>query len=321
MFKVDPSIHQQFKNQGYVVVENVLDPERDLQPVIDEYSIILDDLAHRLYAEGRLSSVYNELPFGPRLARIVAETGQTFSQLFDISLPQSGVTEATPVHTGPAIFNLLRNPQLLDVVESFIGPEIYSNPVQHVRIKPPQQLLPQDTLDGISSAVFWHQDNAVILPEADDSEILTVWLPITDSTVENGCLCVVPGSHRGGLADHCANSQKGIHLPEKYLPGEPVPVPMKKGSILVMTRKTMHSSLPNDSDGIRWSFDLRYNPTGQPTGRPLLPGFVARSRANPASEMTDAAQYATMWEETRERLAGIENPTYNRWETSVAACA
>ena len=56
---------------------------------------------------------------------------------------------------------------------------------------------------------------------------------------------------------------------------------MKKGDVLFMDRLTMHASLPNVSDEIRWSFDLRYNRTGDATGRSWFPGFVARSRSNP----------------------------------------
>ena len=39
---------------------------------------------------------------------------------------------------------------------------------------------------------------------------------------------------------------------------------------LFLTKKTVHSALPNISDVIRWSFDLRYQPIGQPTGRDIF---------------------------------------------------
>jgi len=40
------------------------------------------------------------------------------------------VGEDTPIHLSEAVFNFLRNPRLLDAVETLIGPEIYSNPIQ-----------------------------------------------------------------------------------------------------------------------------------------------------------------------------------------------
>lgn len=310
-----------FEAQGFLIVEEVLDPEVDLQPVIDEYKKVLDALSERLYAEGKLTSTYRDLPFGRQLIQIIVETGESPAQYFDISLPQSGVTEDTPMHHGQAVFNLLHNPKLLDVVESFIGPEIYSNPVQHVRIKPPERILPEKQRDGLAATVYWHQDNGVILPEADESNILTVWLPITDATEENGCLQVIPGSHRQGLQSHCPSQVKGLHIPDKFLPGQSIPVPLKRGSVLFMTRKTIHSSRPNESEDIRWSFDLRYNPIGQPTGRPAFPGFVIRSRAHSDWVLTDAGAWAQLWREGRSRIARGEPLIYNRWSAEAPACA
>ena len=48
-----------------------------------------------------------------------------------------------------------------------------------------------------------------------------------------------------------------------------------------------HASLPNISEQYRWSLDLRYNETGQPTGRSHFPEFIARSKAHPENELTD----------------------------------
>ena len=48
-----------------------------------------------------------------------------------------------------------------------------------------------------------------MLPEADEATILTVWLPLTDATEQNGCMQVIPRSHREGLKDHCPVDQLG----------------------------------------------------------------------------------------------------------------
>jgi hypothetical protein len=124
-----------FRRDGYVVADGLLDPALDLDPVVDEYTVLLDRLARRWHAEGRLGATYAHLPFGERLRRIVAESGIRYHQHLEISLPSRGVTEETPVHLGPAIFGLLTSPRLADAVEDLIGPEILSNPIQHTRIK------------------------------------------------------------------------------------------------------------------------------------------------------------------------------------------
>lgn len=314
---------RQFDREGYLVVEDVLDPEQDLAPVMAEYEGVLDRLAESLLTSGAIRSAYRSLPFDERLIRICEESGRTYSQHFDFNLPQKGVQPDTPIHVGPATFNLLRNPRLLDVAESIVGPEIYSTPVQHIRMKLPRRAIPrQGPHDGLVAAVPWHQDNGVLLPEADEATILTIWAPINEATVDNGCLQVIPRTHREDLVTHCPTAQ-GVGIPEALLPpGQPVPLPMKPGSLLLMTQRTVHSSLDNvTSDQVRISFDLRYQPVGQPTGRPAFPGFVARSVAHPETELRDPAAWARVWLDTRDRLAAAEDPAYNRWRADAPVCA
>ncbi len=312
---------RQFEEQGYVVLEGILDRERDLQPILNHYERLVEDLSRQLLEEGVLSSAYEDLSFGPRLAAVVSETGGAFFQRMEISLPQSGIFPDTPIHHPPEVFRLLRNPRLLDAVESFIGPEIYSNPVQHIRIKPPQRLLSEDVLaNALVARTFWHQDQGVVIPEADSTKMLTVWIPVTDATRENGCLLVVPGSHKRGLSLHCVTPGK-FQIPERLIGAGAMALPMKAGDVLFMHKLTMHSSLPNRSDELRCSFDLRYNPTGQSTGRPWFPGFVARSRSNPDSELRDPEVWAESWRQARDHLAQVQNPSFQRWAEDDPRCA
>jgi hypothetical protein len=231
------------------------------------------------------------------------------------------------MHLGPAVFNLITSPRLLDAVEQIVGSEILSNPIQHVRIKPPEALLGPEfwKRNTMVSATEWHQDQGVALPEVDETEMLTVWFPVNEATIENGCLCVVPESHKRGLLTHCP-SRPGqvfdLRIPESIRQSNGIPVPMKRGSVLFLHRQTMHSSLRNLSNGVRWSFDLRYQPVGQPTGRPWLPSFVARSRKDPASEIHDWRQWADLWYATRTHLTTHpEDMKPRRWTGTETVCA
>ena len=96
-----------------------------------------------MYEDGEIESEYKELPFDSRILKIYQETGRQHAQYFDFSLPFQDVKEDTPCWFGPAVFNAFVNENLLDVLEQLIGPEISSNPVQHVRIKPPEKYLPK----------------------------------------------------------------------------------------------------------------------------------------------------------------------------------
>ncbi len=303
-------MQKQFAEEGYVLIENVLDPETDLQPVIDDYSMLLDELAHRWYSEGKIPSTYADLPFNQRAGQIVSQLSDEEVYYLDISLPKAAIyTEETPVYTSEATFNLLTNPRLLDQVEKLIGPEILSNPIQHARIKPPEFMnVGAKPRNAYLAATPWHQDQGVITAEADNTDVLSVWIPITDATVENGCLAIIPGSHREGLAPHC------FEIPERFRELNVTPMPMKAGSILMFHRLVKHCSLPNLSDDIRFSFDLRYSPIGQPTGRDEFPGFVARSRKNPESVLPDHRAWGKLWHEARAKLAARgEMPFGSRW--------
>jgi len=319
-----PQQVDQFHDEGYVLVEGLLDPARDLQPVFAEYAGVLDRLAAELLAEGRIASLHDDLPFSERLTRIYAESGKVHAQYFDFSLPQANVRHDTPFWAGPAVFALLRHPAILGVVEGLIGPEIYANPVQHVRLKPPEHATPKDERTGQVQlgATPWHQDNGVVTADADETEMITVWFPLTEATVENGCLAVVPGSHRGGLLDHCPGDPMGLKVPEPLFdPGQAVPQPMRPGDALLMHRRTLHCSLPNRGRNVRWSFDLRYQPIGQPTGRAVFPGFIARSRRCPEAELHDPREWHRLWLEARAILAERAMPRLNRWSADSLVCA
>jgi phytanoyl-CoA hydroxylase len=312
----------QFETEGYVVVEDALDLREDILPVLREYEAILDRLADEFHAEGVIASNYADLPFTARLIQVCRESGRSLSQHFDISLPQAGIRSDTPMHHGPAMFDLLTSPRLLAVVEDIVGPEIYSNPVQHIRMKLPSGSVSSAAMDGLNSKIPWHQDNGVVLPEADVSTILTVWMPLNDATIENGCMQVLPRSHRGDLEPHCPGP-RGAEIPERLVAQEQaVALPMRAGSLLLMHQRTVHSSLDNcTADQVRMSLDLRYQPVGQPTGRPAFPGFVARSAAHPESVLHDAMVWDASWIAARAQLAEDAAPAFNRWQAGVGVCA
>jgi phytanoyl-CoA hydroxylase len=315
------SRRDQLDEQGYVVVNDVLDQEHDLQPILDDYARRLDLLATSLHASGKISETYPDLEFGPRLIRITRDYGKSLSQYFDISLPQAGIRSDTPLHLTESCFRLLTNKRLLDLAEELIGPEILVSPVGHVRIKLPEGTLEQG--DGQMAKIPWHQDNGVVLDEADQSNVLTVWLAINDATVENGCMQVLPCHRRTDLIPHCPSTSKGAHIPDRQVDeGRARQLPMKAGSVLLMHPRTVHSSLGNSTvDQVRISMDLRYQPVGEPTGRPMFPAFVGRSRSDPDLELRDSRQWSQMWLAARARLAEDQPAAFNRWDADSPACA
>ena len=278
-----------FREDGVLVAENVL-TDADLAPVIAEMSAWIDRRAQALADEGKLTRLYPNASFERRL-------GLLYSQTPDIAI---GLDIMFVL--GMATFAFLHNERLLDAVGSLIGDELTCNPIQHIRAKPPAANAGTGT--GFYN-VPWHQDSGVTWVEADDSDIVTCWMPLVDATVENGCMEVLPGAWKLGHLEHVADN--GTTIRHDLLPDTaPRPVPVRKGGIVFMHRYTPHRSTPNYTDSVRWSLDLRYQPTGQPTGRPFHPEFVARSPSHPETVFTDHAEWSRRWTEALESAKGIK---------------
>lgn len=315
--RVDTNIRDIFYQQGYVVVEDVLSPS-DRQDIINDYTDRLEKVATQYYAEGKIPSDYRDLPFQERLTALIQTNADGIYKQFDISYDNNPINENSSIYLSPAIFNLLHNERLLDSIEQLIGGEILANPIQHVRMKPPQTYVPDSPkASSLVKKTGWHQDMGVSREVADETEMITAWIAITDATIENGCLQVIPYSHAQGMALHCPAG--AMTIPDHHLNGEPTPVPIKAGSVLLMHRLTKHASLENVSDGLRWSFDLRFQPIGMPTGRDELPTLIVRSRENPAQVQNDFEVWRDQWLALKTK--NEERPKTHRWDADDPACA
>lgn len=153
----------------------------------------------------------------------------------------------------PDLVALGRHPRILDAVEDLIGPNILLFGAS---------IFAKD--GGDPRYVSWHQDSAYF--GLDPHEEITAWVGLTDSTEENGCLRVLPGSHRGPDFKHeetyapdnmLAKGQSLIGIDESRA----VSMPLRAGQFSLHHERTAHSSLPNRSTGRRMGFAFFYVPT------------------------------------------------------------
>ena len=277
---------QSFEENGYLLIENALTPD-DLNPLISEFEEIVDEGASHLYKDGLIDSEFKTEGFDTRLAKITEQSPKVFQQVF------SGA------HTGPALFHLLINSKLLDIAESLVGPEIMCHPAYRVRPKLP---------DHDRTLVPWHQDAGYMEPKCDSVLQLTIWIPLIDATVENGCLEVIPHAHREGVFRHRHSEKFYLEIPDDALPDvEPVVVPCQFGSVLLFTNLTPHRSIPNVSNQVRWSVDSRYQDAAKPTGYQPESGFLARSSLQPNDVVRSPEEFKRIREEHQ------PGPGPNRW--------
>ena len=101
----------------------------------------------------------------------------------------------------------------------------------------------------------WHQDNGYtpLVPE----EYVTCWLALDDADLDNGCLWVIPGSHRQGTVRH-HNGAGPFRVGHDGPDADGVPVPVRRGSVLVFSSLLMHRSGPNTTDRPRRAWIIQY---------------------------------------------------------------
>jgi hypothetical protein len=291
---------KQFDEDGYVVKPQVFS-EEDLKPLREAMSEIVATEAARLKSEGKLSETFHDEPFQRRLACIFKESPEAGQEIYQKIIGKGGGG-----YSGEAIFKMMVHPPLLACIESIVGPDIVASSVYRIRPKMPKHL---------GTEVPWHQDSGYFMEHCDAQMIVTCWVPLVDATVENGCLWVQPKSHKNGIIRHHTRPNAGyLVIADEDLPEiESFPVEMKAGDVLLMTNITPHCSKENNTDDVRWSFDLRYqnmnvpNNVGEPPEtfdpnrapvemacHPPEADFIVRCASDPQREIHDPAEFHRM---------------------------
>ncbi|MDB2476516.1 hypothetical protein N9X06_06145 [Paracoccaceae bacterium] len=166
----------QFNRDGYLVVEELISPEVR-NAVVSEYADLMDHLYFDWRQLGQVPELLPGATLWDKLDAAVRAKIEWY-QPFDISLPADGITAETPMHFGPAVFDMITSDRILNTVECLIGSEITSNPIQHVRIKPPERDVQHGETRAHIVSTDWHQDRAVtleggiIVPKEPEAQIV-----------------------------------------------------------------------------------------------------------------------------------------------------
>ena len=259
---------EHYDREGYLVIETLL-TEADMAPARAAMTEKVNQIADDLFRDGKIKNKLEHEPFPTRLARL-------FDGLTDKDFLQYGRSWRDRI---PGYFILMSNPKIVGAVESLIGSEIFANPVYNVRPKVPKVA---------AGAVPWHQDKSY-WPDANSNSGITVWIPLVDATHENGCLHVIPRTQKKRVLDYHRESLTGtsyLEVDEKYLKtltqnANIVALPVLAGSAILFNDRLVHSSTPNRSSHVRWSVDLRYQPTDQDPMPQHGAGFLVSSRKHP----------------------------------------
>jgi phytanoyl-CoA hydroxylase len=153
----------------------------------------------------------------------------------------------------PFWVRLVGDDRLLDVAQQFVGPDIALF-ASHYIAKPP--------FDG--QPVLWHQDGSFW--PLEPMEVSTLWLAVDDSTPENGCMRVIPGSHRTDLQELVPRTEVANVLNSSIDPAtvderDGVDVVLSAGDVSMHHPNLVHGSNANTSPRWRRGLTIRYIPT------------------------------------------------------------
>ena len=297
------NIRKEFEKNGFVRIRNVLDYKLDLEPILNDMAFIMNRLVHRFVPKKDKRRVLG-LSFKKKYSHLVKLNIPELDQYFNIRLPQN-VNVDSDFFASQSIFNLIKNNKIIEKVSKILGQEISSNPCQNSRIKQPEKAISKKNLhDGLVGRTPWHQDAGVMNKKGQKgTELVTCWIPFTKTRIENGCMMAVKESHKLGLVNHDTGSKGQVEIKgkEKIDDLKTIALEANVGDIILLSRYLIHCSLPNKSKNFRISMDLRFNKTGQHSGRDPLPSFVVKSKNRKNIKVNNYKQWIAMWEEAKNK--------------------
>lgn len=199
-----------YREQGFVRVDNVFTPDE-----IAELQAATDDFVEQSRTVTEHTAVFDlepgHTPEEPRLRRV-----------------------KQPHRQHDAYDRALRSERVLSLVGQLIGNSVRFQNTK-LNLKSPE----------FGSPVEWHQDWA-FYPHTND-DVLAVGVAIDDMTLENGCLMVVPGSHRGPVLSHHENGYFVGAVSPEGMNERAVPIELPTGAISLHHARLLHGSAPNTS--------------------------------------------------------------------------
>lgn len=170
-----------------------------------------------------------------------------------------------------ALKRFVQQPIYVEACEKLIGADadLYFN---QAVIKPPE----------VGQSFAWHQDSGYVV--TDPLEYITCWTAIGRSFIDNGCIWIIPESHKWGLKEHVRDPAEQALVAQFDDDSGAIPVEMEAGQVAIFSSLMLHRSGPNTSGEVRLGYVPQYHvpnvvraDTGEPFGdrHPVLRGGKA----------------------------------------------
>jgi Phytanoyl-CoA dioxygenase (PhyH) len=190
------------------------------------------------------------------LLKLIADgTGREAGRNIDLAETSNHDTGPSPQFLQPSLYaselrNLSFRNTALAMAKQLLGPDA-TFAGDHAILKPRKN-------GGITP---WHQDEGFRDPNFDYEE-LSIWIALTESTVDNGAMRYIPGSHKLGVLPHRlfggANEANSIECCEGFDPKTAAVCPISPGAMILHSGRTLHGASGNTTDSARLAYIIQY---------------------------------------------------------------
>ncbi len=217
---------EQYREQGYLVFESLFSSE-EIQALLKR----LEDLVWERVP--RPEGIHIQIE--PAVQRGEVQSGSLLEAIRKVE----GLVEHDQL-----FWSFATNPKLTDIIADLIGPDIKMFR-DALMMKPPR----------IGSAKPYHQDSAYWSIEPPD--LVSCWVALDPAGLENGCMRVLPGSHKWGMLKH--QHLQDYQVDESQLDlSQEVAIPLEPGGCLIFHSLLLHATAPNTSPYPRRAMIVTY---------------------------------------------------------------
>lgn len=164
--------------------------------------------------------------------------------------PEELVSKIFRLSRDPVFHAFATDPRVVAIVSSILGTAHPANFLSQFIFKNPG-----------AWGQPWHQDS-FYFPFRPARPVVGIWLAITEATLQNGCLHVLPGSNHDPIATHVPDRRPNANYGYVEIVDHDMtastPVLMQPGDLLVFDSHLMHRSTDNESDGFRAAMVYHY---------------------------------------------------------------
>ncbi|MES2202129.1 MAG: phytanoyl-CoA dioxygenase family protein [candidate division FCPU426 bacterium] len=167
----------------------------------------------------------------------------------DIDLARNRVFIGQTHTRSEVVKEFVKSPIYLEACSKFIGPDadLYYN---------------QAVIKAADKGKHfgWHQDSGYKVTKP--LEYITCWTAIGRSSLDMGCIWVLPKSHKLGLVKHAGNDKDSSYDAVMESEEGAIPVEMEAGQVAIFSSLLLHKSGPNTSKNVRYGFVPQYHVPG-----------------------------------------------------------